>query len=105
MCRKRVNHHIVSDILIKDIRSMPTLSHVQVQAVVKKNYGLDIRYCVAWKAMDRGCSIVFRDHSTSFSMLPLYFDELKQANPGSHVHLSYMQKITLYNVYVAQKPL
>lgn len=37
--RKRLNHHIITDIIIDDIRSMPTLSPAQVQAVVKKNYG------------------------------------------------------------------
>lgn len=30
---------------------------------------------------------MFGNHSTSFSMLPVYFDELKNANPGSYVHL------------------
>lgn len=27
------------------------------------------------------------DHTTSFSMFLVYFDELKSANPGSYVHL------------------
>lgn len=72
--RKRVNHHIISDIVVEDIRSMPTLTPVQVQAAVKKNYGLDISYCVAWKAMDRGRSLVFGDHTSSYSILPVYFD-------------------------------
>lgn len=85
--RRRVNHHIIIDIIIEDIRSMPTLTPVQVQSVVKKNYGIEISYCVAWKALDRGRGLVFGDHSTSFSMLPAYFDELNNANPGSYVHL------------------
>lgn len=45
---------------------MPIFSPVQVQSIVKKNYRLDIRYCVAWKVMDMGRSIVFGDHTTSF---------------------------------------
>lgn len=82
-----MNHHIIADIVVEDIRSMPTLTPVQVQAAVKKNYRLDISCYVAWKAMDGGRSLVFEDHSISYSMLPVYFDELKNANPGSHVHL------------------
>lgn len=85
--RKRLNHHIITEIILEDIRTMPTLSPVQVQAVVKKNYGIDISYCVAWKAMDRGKGLVFGDHSDSFARLPAYFEELKDANPGSYVHL------------------
>lgn len=85
--RKRVNHHIIADIVVEDIRSTPALTPVQVQAAVNKNYGLDISYCVACKAMDRGRSLVFGDHSISYSMLPVYFDELKNANRSSHVHL------------------
>lgn len=57
--RRRVNRHIIIDIIIQDIRSMPTLTPVQVMSVVEKNYGLDISYCVAWKAMDMGRSVVF----------------------------------------------
>lgn len=85
--RKRVNYQIVSEIIIEDIRTMPGLTPVQVIALVKKNYGFDISYCVAWKAMDRGRGIVFGDHTSSFAMLPAYFEELKSANPGSHVDL------------------
>lgn len=85
--RKRINYHIITEIILEDVRSMPCLTPVQIKAMVKKNYGVDISYCVAWKAMDKGRSIVFGDHSTSFAMLPIYFAELVKANPGSHVHL------------------
>lgn len=53
----------------------------------KQNYGVDISYCVAWKSMDRGRSIIFGDHSASFASLPMYLDELVKTNPDSHVHL------------------
>lgn len=33
-----------------------------------------------------GLNLVFGDHSISYSMLPVYFDELMNANAGSHVH-------------------
>lgn len=99
--KKTINHQIVSDIIVEDIRSMPIFSPVQVQSIVKKNYRLDIRYCVAWKAMDMGRSIVFGDHTTSFSMLPMYFDELKQANPGSHVHLDVREECKFRRCFFA----
>lgn len=57
--RRRDNHHIITDIIIENIRSMTALTHVQIQSVVKKNYGLDISYCVAWKAMEKGRSVEF----------------------------------------------
>lgn len=85
--RKRLNYHIITEIIVEDIRAMPSLTPVQVVAMVKKNYGIDISYCVAWKAMDRGRSLVFGDHTASFSLLDGYLGELERANPGSHVHL------------------
>lgn len=85
--RKRINYHIITEIIMEDVRAMPCLTPVQVKAMVKTNYGIDISYCVAWKAMDRGRSLVFGDHTTSYAMLPMYFAEMVKANPGSHVHL------------------
>lgn len=85
--RKRINYHIITEIILEDVRSMPCLSPAQIKAMVKQNYGVDITYCVAWKAMDRGRSLVFGDHTASFEALPMYFSELLKANPESHVHL------------------
>lgn len=85
--RKRINFHIITEMIMEDLRSMPSLTPVQIMAMVKKNYGIDISYCVAWKSMDRGRSLVFGDHASSFGMLPMYLDELVKANHGSHVHL------------------
>lgn len=34
--RKRINYRIITDIILEDIRSMPSLTHVQVLALVKR---------------------------------------------------------------------
>lgn len=52
--RKRINYHIITEIIMEDVRAMPMLSPVQVKAMVKKNYGVEISYSVVWKAMDGG---------------------------------------------------
>lgn len=87
VARKRINYHIIIEIILEDVRSMPSLTPLQIMAMVKKNYGIDISYYVVWKSMDRGKNIVFGDHSTSYAMLPMYLAVLVIANPGSHVHL------------------
>lgn len=69
--RKRINYRIITDLILEDIRCMPSLTHVQLLALLKKNSRIDISYCVAWS----GRSAVFGDHTTSFSMLPFYLAE------------------------------
>lgn len=83
----RISASIIVDLVADDIRAMPSMTPVQVRSMVKKNYGLDITYTLAWKATDKSRSLIFGDHSKSFSLLKPYIEEADRTNRGSYFDL------------------
>ncbi|XP_012854412.1 PREDICTED: uncharacterized protein LOC105973918 [Erythranthe guttata] len=66
-------------------------------SAVKKNYGIDISYNTAWRAMESSRSFVFGDDGISYSYLKAYFEEAGRCNPDSVFHLEVDGKHNSFN--------
>ncbi|XP_012837654.1 PREDICTED: uncharacterized protein LOC105958192 [Erythranthe guttata] len=85
--KNRLTSDLISVLIMNAIRIKPEMAPNDVVLNVKLYYGIDISYFVAWKALPAGKHHVFGDARTSYSYLPLYFEELGRSNPGSVYHL------------------
>ncbi|XP_012839271.1 PREDICTED: uncharacterized protein LOC105959677 [Erythranthe guttata] len=85
--KRRLTSNIIADLIVNDVREMPDTSPNDIIVSTKLNYGFDINYYIAWKAVSAGKEHVFGDHSSSYSHLPSYFEELVSSNPGSAYHI------------------
>ncbi|XP_012832642.1 PREDICTED: uncharacterized protein LOC105953518 [Erythranthe guttata] len=85
--RRRITSDIIAELIVDDIRAMPTTTPKDVIHQAKDKYGIDISYFVAWRAVDAGREVVYGDQTTSYSFLPSYFQEMRKTNPGSIFHL------------------
>ncbi|XP_012838824.1 PREDICTED: uncharacterized protein LOC105959301 [Erythranthe guttata] len=85
--KNRLTSDLISGLIMNAVRIKPEMAPNDVVLNVKLYYGIDISYFVAWKALAAGKHHVFGDATTSYSYLPLYFEELGRSNPGSVYHL------------------
>ncbi|XP_012846789.1 PREDICTED: uncharacterized protein LOC105966756 [Erythranthe guttata] len=83
---------LVADLIVEDIRNKPLLCANDVIHDAKKNYGIDIDYNTAWRAMESSRSFVFGDDGISYSYLKVYFEEAGRCNPDSVFHLEVDEK-------------
>ncbi|XP_012844569.1 PREDICTED: uncharacterized protein LOC105964607 [Erythranthe guttata] len=88
---------LVADLIVEDIRNKPLLCANDVIHDAKKNYGIDIDYNTAWRAIESSRSFVFGDDGISYSYLKVYFEEVGHCNPDSVFHLEVDEKHNSFN--------
>ncbi|KAL7178879.1 hypothetical protein ACSBR1_042275 [Camellia fascicularis] len=82
-CSKMVGSRLVSDIVHNDISDYPLTRPIEVKKKLKKQYGIDISYWVAWLGVDKARGGLFGDFATSFDQLRWYLEMGMRTNPGS----------------------
>ncbi|KAL7188041.1 hypothetical protein ACSBR1_037978 [Camellia fascicularis] len=79
------NHHLgsdlVSDIFAHRIRDKPLTRPTDVAFDLKKNYGLEISYHVAWLGVEKARGELFGAQSASFDQLRWYSRAVTEHNP------------------------
>ena len=82
-CSKMVGSRLVSDIVQNDISDNPLTCPIEVKKKLKKQYGIDVSYRVAWLGVDKARGGLFGDFATSFDQLRWYLETAMRTNPGS----------------------
>ncbi|KAL7255176.1 hypothetical protein ACSBR1_009355 [Camellia fascicularis] len=80
---KMVDSRLVSDIVHNDISDNPLTRPIEVKKKLKKQYGIDVYYWVAWLGVDKARGGLFSDFATSFDQLRWYLEMAMRTNPGS----------------------
>ncbi|XP_028059386.1 uncharacterized protein LOC114263087 [Camellia sinensis] len=82
-CSKMVGSRLVCDIVQNDISDNPLTRPIEVKKKLKKQYGIDVSYRVAWLGVDKARGGLFGDFATSFDQLRWYLETAMRTNPGS----------------------
>ncbi|XP_028055438.1 uncharacterized protein LOC114259605 [Camellia sinensis] len=79
---KMVGFRLVYDIVHNDISDNPLTRSIEVKKKLKKQYGIDVFYRVAWLRVDKAGGL-FGDFETSFDQLRCYLETGMRTNLGS----------------------
>ncbi|KAL7229589.1 hypothetical protein ACSBR2_008150 [Camellia fascicularis] len=82
-CSKMVGSRLVPDIVQNDISDNPLTCPIEVKKKLKKQYGIDVSYRVAWLGVDKARGGLFGDFATSFDQLRWYLEMAMRTNLGS----------------------
>ncbi|KAL7241503.1 hypothetical protein ACSBR1_014152 [Camellia fascicularis] len=82
-CSKMVGSRLVSDIVHNNISDNLLTRPIEVKKKLKKQYGIDVSYRVAWLGVDKARGGLFDDFTTSFDQLRWYLQMGMRMNPGS----------------------
>ncbi|XP_012832963.1 PREDICTED: uncharacterized protein LOC105953830 [Erythranthe guttata] len=85
--KKRLTSDIIAELVMCEVTSKPGWVANDVVVHAKLHFGIDISYYVGWRTIQASREHIFGDHTTSYSYLPSYFDELVRTNPESVYHL------------------
>ncbi|XP_028077880.1 uncharacterized protein LOC114279806 [Camellia sinensis] len=85
----RVSSDLVSSTISEIVRDKPLTWPCGVVTILKKDYGLDVSYYVAWFGVEKAKAVIHGDHSLSFDQLRWYSAAMMRYNPGSYVNIDY----------------
>ncbi|KAL7164194.1 hypothetical protein ACSBR2_040165 [Camellia fascicularis] len=88
LCSKIVGSRLVSDIMHNDISDNPLTCSIEVKKKLKKQYGIDVSYRVAWLRVDKAKGGLFGDFASSFDQLRWYLETGMRTNHGSVFELN-----------------
>ncbi|KAL7162560.1 hypothetical protein ACSBR2_042954 [Camellia fascicularis] len=82
-CSKMIGSRLVSDIVHNDISDNLLTHPIEVKKKLKKQYGIDVSYRVAWLGVDKARGGLFGDFASSFDQLRWYLETGIRMNPES----------------------
>ncbi|KAL7202607.1 hypothetical protein ACSBR1_034135 [Camellia fascicularis] len=74
---------VVGSRFVSDISDNPLTRPIEVKKKLKKQYGIDVSYRVAWLGVDKARGGLFGDFTTSFDQLRWYLETAMRTNPES----------------------
>ncbi|CAL5353027.1 unnamed protein product [Camellia sinensis] len=85
----RAGSDLVSDVICERVREKPLTRPTDVVYDLKKDYGLEVSYRVAWLGVEKARGEMFGAHSISFDQLRWYSSVVMENNPGSYINIEY----------------
>ncbi|CAL5325348.1 unnamed protein product [Camellia sinensis] len=85
----RTGSELVSTVVVDQVRDQPLTHPADVVFDLKKKYGLEISYHVAWLGVEKAMGEVYGDHAMSFDQLWWYSDSVMEKNPNSYINLEF----------------
>ncbi|KAL7174684.1 hypothetical protein ACSBR2_033850 [Camellia fascicularis] len=85
----RAGSELVSDVISERVHDRPLTRPTDVVYGLKKDYGLEISYRVAWLGVEKARGEMFGAHSISFDQLRWYSNAVMVNNPGSYINVDY----------------
>ncbi|XP_028082621.1 uncharacterized protein LOC114283949 [Camellia sinensis] len=85
----RAGSKLVFDVISERVRDRPLTRPTDVVYDLKKIYGLEISYRVAWLGVEKACGEMFGAYSISFDQLRWYSNAVVVNNPGSYINIDY----------------
>ncbi|XP_028094307.1 uncharacterized protein LOC114294374 [Camellia sinensis] len=95
----RVGSDLVSDVISERVRDKPLTRPTDVVYDLKKDYGLEVSYRVAWLGVEKARGEMFGTHSISFDQLRWYSDAVMTNNPGSYINIEYDEQHNHFSRY------
>ncbi|XP_028123134.1 uncharacterized protein LOC114320220 [Camellia sinensis] len=83
----RAGSDLVSDVISNWVCDKPLTRPIDVVYDLKKDYGLEVSYRVAWLGVEKARGEMFGAHSISFDQLRWYSSVVVENNPGSYVNI------------------
>ncbi|XP_028070891.1 uncharacterized protein LOC114273319 [Camellia sinensis] len=87
----RLNSKLVCNVIGDRLRDKLLTRPTDVVFDLKKEYGLNVSYHIAWLGVEKAKGEVYGDYHVSFDQLRWYTDEVMQYNPRSYVNLDFEQ--------------
>ncbi|KAL7174163.1 hypothetical protein ACSBR2_033421 [Camellia fascicularis] len=87
----RLNSELVCNVISDRLRDKPLTRPTDVVFELKKEYGLNVSYHVAWLGVEKAKGEVYGDYHASFDQLRWYADAVMHYNPGTYVNLDFEQ--------------
>lgn len=84
---KRLSYNEIAGLIVDNLRVNSGLRSKDVVGMFRSNYGFDLPYKKAWKALDKAKGMIYGDSTESFKLLKWYSDVAMEKNPGSHIVL------------------
>ncbi|KAL7177159.1 hypothetical protein ACSBR2_030489 [Camellia fascicularis] len=84
---RRLRSDLVLDIFAQRIRDKPLTRSTDVAFDLKKKYGLEISYRVAWLGVKKARGELFGAHSASFDQLRWYSGAMMEHNPSTYISI------------------
>ncbi|XP_028103609.1 uncharacterized protein LOC114302737 [Camellia sinensis] len=85
----RAGSDLVSDVICERVCDKPLTRPTDVVYDLKKDYGLEVSYRVAWLGVEKARGEMFGAHSISFDQLRWYSSVVMENNPGSYINIEY----------------
>ncbi|XP_028066080.1 uncharacterized protein LOC114269020 [Camellia sinensis] len=85
----RAGSELVCDVISERVRDRLLTRTTDVVYDLKKDYGLEISYRVAWLGIEKARGKIFRAHSISFDQLRWYSNAVMVNNPGNYINIDY----------------
>ncbi|KAL7253599.1 hypothetical protein ACSBR1_008019 [Camellia fascicularis] len=85
----RAGSNLVSDVICERVHDKPLTRPTDVVYDLKKDYGLEVSYRVAWLGVEKARSEMFGAHSISFDQLRWYSSVAMENNLGSYINIEY----------------
>ncbi|XP_028123989.1 uncharacterized protein LOC114321055 [Camellia sinensis] len=85
----RVASELVCDVIFERVHDRPLTRPTDVVYDLKKDYGLEISYRVAWLGVEKARGEMFGAHSISFDQLRWYSNVVMVNNLGSYINIDY----------------
>ncbi|XP_028055569.1 uncharacterized protein LOC114259743 [Camellia sinensis] len=85
----RAGSDLGSDVISELVHDKPLTRPSDVVYDLKKVYGLEISYRVAWLDVKKAKGEMFGAHSISFNQLRWYSNFVMENNPGSYINIDY----------------
>ncbi|XP_028056540.1 uncharacterized protein LOC114260592 [Camellia sinensis] len=95
----RAGSDLVSDVISERVRDKPLTRPIDVVYDLKKDYGLEVNYRVAWLGVEKARGEMFGAHSISFDQLRWYSDAVMTNNPGSYINIEYDEQHNRFSRY------
>ncbi|KAL7249074.1 hypothetical protein ACSBR1_011273 [Camellia fascicularis] len=81
--------NLVCDVISERVRDKPLTRPTDVVYDLKKDYGLEVSYRVAWLGVEKARGKMFGAHSISFDQLRWYSNVVMENNPRSYINIDY----------------
>ena len=85
--KSKIGSNVVSDIVLPVVGEKPLTRPIEIVKKLKKDYGVDISYRVAWVGVEKARGSLFGDNSTQFDDLRWYVQTANRTNPNSVIEL------------------
>ncbi|KAL7176540.1 hypothetical protein ACSBR2_029970 [Camellia fascicularis] len=96
----RTGSDLVSNVISERVHDKPLTRPTDVVYDLKKDYGLEVSYWVAWLGVEKARGEMFGALSISFDQRRWYSTVVMENNPGSYINIEYDEQNNRFICYL-----